>query len=413
MISIQETSTLLKKLVTISSPYFEESEIMDYAKGWLCQRGIDAKIHHYHEAKATGFHGRNVIAEITGSQPGPTICLNGHLDSVKLCNGWTRDPMGETDGDKLYGLGALDMKSGCAAMMIAVQHFVYDHGSFRGKILLSLVSVEEGPFGMGTNALIEEGFFGDVDFSVIAEPSAGFTGNAFPTICLGARGGYGLDVEFYGKSAHAASPEKGISAIEDAAKVVVELGNIQYKVDPHLGKGSCCVVSMASDGGACSVPDFASLKLFWHIVVGEGPDTITREIEKAVERAGISGRYQIKFREAPSEGSKGFMPFTVEKDEPMVSKFMESILRVSGKEPAISYFNSIGDFCYLGTRVDAPAVIFGAAGRNYHGSDEYVLLDSVHKTAKTIYDFLENTLLHQTGDKTLPPAEPLEKIPPK
>lgn len=393
MIKKQETSTLLEKLVSINSPYFEETEIMDYARDWLSQQGIDARIHHYYEAKATGFHGRNVIAEIAGTRPGPTICLNGHLDSVKLCNGWTKDPMGETDGDKLYGLGALDMKSGCAAIMTAAAHFIQDHASFSGKLLLSLVSVEEGPFGIGTNALIEEGFFDGVDFSVITEPSAGFTDSAFPDICLGARGGYGLDIEFYGKSAHAASPEKGISALEDAAKVVVELGNIQYSPDPHLGKGSCCVVSIESDGGACSVPDFASIKLFWHIVVGEGPNTIVREIEKAVERAKISSQYKIKFREAPSEGSKGFMPFTVDKSEPMVSSFIESIGRVSGKEPTISYFSSIGDFCYLGTRVNAPAVIFGAAGKNYHSADEYVLLDSVHKTAEIIYDFLEKTLL--------------------
>ena len=41
----------------------------------------------------------------------------------------------------------------------------------------------------------------------------------------------------------------------------------------------------------------------------------------------------------------------------------------------------------------APAIIFGADGENYHSSDEYVLLDSVHQTAEAVYDFLEKTLL--------------------
>ena len=58
-------------------------------------------------------------------------------------------------------------------------------------------------------------------------------------------------------------------------------------------KGTCCVVGINADGGACSVPDFAVLRLFWHIVVGESPDTIVREIEKAVQRGGITGRYEI------------------------------------------------------------------------------------------------------------------------
>lgn len=141
------------------------------------------------------------------------------------------------------------------------------------------------------------------------------------------------------------------------------LEQVDYVEDPHLGKGTCCVVGINADGGACSVPDFAVLRLFWHIVVGESPDTIVREIEKAVQRAGITGRYEICFREAPSEGSRGFMPYTVPQDDPMTVSLLESIRKVTGKEPTISYFASIGDFNYLGTRLGAPAIIFGATAR--------------------------------------------------
>lgn len=58
-----------------------------------------------------------------------------------------------------------------------------------------------------------------------------------------------------------------------------------------------------------------------------------------------------------------------------------------------SYCDSIGDFCCLGTRLKAPAVIFGADWRNYHSKDEYVLLDSIHQTAQVVYRFLEQVLL--------------------
>lgn len=108
-----------------------------------------------------------------------------------------------------------------------------------------------------------------MDFSIITEPSAGFDGKPFPDVCLGARGGYGLEIRFYGKSAHAANPKKGHSALLDAAKVAQALEQVDYVEDPHLGKGTCCVVGISADGGACSVPDFAVLRLFWHIVVGE------------------------------------------------------------------------------------------------------------------------------------------------
>ena len=69
----------------------------------------------------------------------------------------------------------------------------------------------------------------------------------------------------------------------DAAKVVTELERIEYVEDPHLGKGSYCVVERHADGGACSVPDYAVIKIFRHIVQGEGPDTIVREIDEAIQ----------------------------------------------------------------------------------------------------------------------------------
>ena len=108
-------------------------------------------------------------------------------------------------------------------------------------------------------------------------------GRPFPNLCLGARGGYGFQVVFYGKSAHAAPPEKGCSALVDVAKVVTKLERIEYVEDPYLGKGSYCVAERHPDGGACSVPDYAVIKLFRHIVQGEGPATIVREIDEAIQ----------------------------------------------------------------------------------------------------------------------------------
>ncbi len=386
------TTKLLMDLVSIESPYFEEDNVMDYVHNWFKENNIDAFVHEYHESKVTGFKGKNIVVNLEGKEDGPVICINGHLDTVKLCNGWTVNPKGEVKGDRLYGVGALDMKSGCAATMIALKAFVENHKDFKGKIISTYVSVEEGPYGMGTNALIEEGYIKDIDFSITTEPSAGFTGNTFPDVCLGARGGYGLEIEFFGKSAHAATPEKGISAADDAAKVICELKTVEYVEDPYLGTGDACVVAVECDGGACSVPDYAKVRLFWHIVVGENEGTITREIEKAIKRANIQCNYKINFREAPSDRSKGFMPYTITGEEPFAKEFLETVENVCETQPSISYFQSIGDFNYLGSRLGAPTIIFGATGGNFHSSDEYVELESVYMTAKVIYKYLENIL---------------------
>jgi succinyl-diaminopimelate desuccinylase len=393
MINKDEVTGLIQKLVAFRSPYFEEEAIMKYVKEWFLENGLKAEIHDYHEDKVTGHQGQNIILELDGGQEGPVICLNGHLDTVKLCDGWTRDPYaGETEGDRLYGVGALDMKAGCAATMIALKEFYKKGPLFNGKIIATFVSVEEGPYGMGTNALIEEGYLDGVDLSIVTEPSSGFTEIPFPVVCMGARGGYGLEVEFFGKSAHAALPKEGISAALDAAKFVQELENITYRVDEHLGQGVVCVVAVQSDGGACSVPDRAVVKLFWHIVLGEDEGTIQKDIEETIQRAGILCKYEIRFREAPSPGSRGFMPYVADENHPLVKKFYASIEEVCQDKVETAYFQSIGDFNYLGSRLGAPAIIFGPSGEGFHGSDEYVSLSSVAKTAQVLEEFLNNTL---------------------
>ena len=101
MIEKAEVTALLQQLTAIKSEYFHEDEIMAFAKDWLCRQELPAQLHEYHDAKVTDFHGKNVIAVIDGGRPGPVICLNGHLDTVQLCGGWTRDPYGELDGDKI------------------------------------------------------------------------------------------------------------------------------------------------------------------------------------------------------------------------------------------------------------------------------------------------------------------------
>mgnify|MGYP005874406727 CR=1 FL=1 len=153
MIEKAEVTALLQQLTAIKSEYFHEDEIMAFARDWLCRQGLPAQLHKYHDAKVTDFHGKNVIAVIDGGRPGPVICLNGHLDTVQLCGGWTRDPYGELDGDRLYGVGALDMKSGCAALMVAAARFAAAHKTFAGKIKLALVSfVGQALYGVFTGS---------------------------------------------------------------------------------------------------------------------------------------------------------------------------------------------------------------------------------------------------------------------
>ena len=388
-----EAINLMKELISRPSPYFHEGAIMDFTYSWFLKNGMNAYIHEYYEPKITGFKGENVICEITGESDGPVICINGHMDTVNLCNGWSKDPyQGLVEGDRIYGLGALDMKSGCCASMLAIRKFHELNKRFHGKIIATFVSDEDGPYGLGTNALIEDGILENVDFSIIAEPSDAFNNKSFPDVSLGARGGYGLEVEFFGKAVHAALPDYGINAAVDAGKFMCELEKIDYLETAFLGKGVACVIAVESDGGACSVPDYAKVKLFWHIVIGENEKTIEDYVKEAIKRANIKGTFNISFRDAPTDGSKGFMPFIVAKQNHFVAAFLESVKDTCECEASVSYFKSIGDFNYLGSRLNAPAIIFGTDGENFHAADEYATISSIVKTSDIIYNFLDKVL---------------------
>lgn len=394
-----ELTSLLRQLISIESPYFHEDEIMDFTCRWLNEHGVDAKIHSYHEKTETDFHGKNVVGSLDSGKSGPTIYLGGHLDTVNLCTGWTKPPFeGYIEGDYMYGVGALDMKAGCAALMLAIAEFKKKYGDeFRGRIVYHFVSDEEGPYGLGTVFIINDKIDNireTADFAIIAEPSAGFTGAKHPCICLGARGGYNYVVKIRGKSAHAATPEKGISALDEAAKVITEINKIEPATDEKLGNSSICVINLRSSGGACSVPDYAEVEVFHHTVRGETQETIRNDVEKAIERADLRAETEIEFRQSPAEGfDGGFIPYCVEEENKYLKTLEESIENISGRRANIAYFQSIGDFNHIGGLLEIPTVLLGPDGDNFHSSDERVNLDSTVEISEIVLDFLKSALL--------------------
>jgi len=385
---------LVKDLISIYSPYFKEKKIMNFVYDWMKKNNIHSEYHKYKDDKVTKFEGMNVIGKIEGGSEGPCILLNGHLDTVMICEGWDSEPTEPFVKDgKLYGLGSLDMKSGVAAMMLALKTFKENYKEFKGSIIYSFVSDEEGPYGLGTNFLIHDQKLDEADVAIVPEPSAGFTEEKFPCLCLGARGGYSYKVILKGKSAHAANPEKGVSAIVDASKVILELKKINLKEDKNLGKGDICVIEIKGGGAACSVADRAEFTVFRHIVVGEDKDTLKKEVDEAVKNADVESEFEVVFRDAPTPNSDGFLPYLVEEENKYTDLFKESIKEVTEKNPIISYFSSIGDFNYIGSRLKIPTFVFGPGGENYHSANEYVVIKDVVKTSNVIYNYLEKVLV--------------------
>ena len=393
------TEELLRQLVSIPSPYFHEDEVMDFVLGWLQERGLPARLHTFYEGRETHFHGKNVAGCLDSGKPGPVIYLNGHLDTVGLCEGWTRPPYeGVVEDGKMYGVGALDMTGGAAAILLALAAFAKDFAStFCGRIIYHFVSDEEGPYGLGTVFAIADdldGIRSGADLAIIAEPSSGFTGANHPCLCLGARGGYNYTITLHGRAAHAADPQKGINAVTEAARVMTELEKIEPVCDEKLGPAALCVIDLKTKPAACSVPEYAQIEVFAHCVRGESPETMRAQAEEAIRRAGIQSRWEISFRQPPvDEGGfdGGFLPYVTDENDPYIRKLEDSVEAVCGRRASRAYFQSIGDFNSVGGLLGIPTVLMGPAGENFHSADEYVELADVMDVADILYDFLSKT----------------------
>src|SRR5258707_2406841 len=98
----------------------------------LERAGFRLAYHEFADARTS------LIATIGGGAAKAPICFTGHIDTVPLgAARWTRDAFaGETDGDRLYGRGSTDMKSGIAAFMAAALELAPALRSSPGLVLV-------------------------------------------------------------------------------------------------------------------------------------------------------------------------------------------------------------------------------------------------------------------------------------
>lgn len=391
----EELLSLIKNLIKIPSVYYHEDNIVDFVNKWLVSNNLKSHVYNYSEDKVIGYKGKNIVCTIDTNRPGITLMLNGHLDTVPVCSGWETNPfLPSVSGGKLYGLGAIDMKSGSATLMEITKYF-HDHiDELNGKLILTLVTDEEGPYGLGADALLNRHILPPVDCVISCEPSAGFSDLDYPVLSLGARGCFVYNIDFHGKASHASTPEKGVNAMIEAAKFIVESEKVELKSDPILGKGSFCILKANSDGGACSVPDEARVTVHRHIVSFEDEKYVINEAKELIKKAGITIPYEIAVRPEPSRGSRYYKPYYIDKNNKFVEPFVEAIKKVNGGRCNIGYLASIGDFNYFGTRLaenlsdNPPVFILGPDGGNIHAANEFVDLNTVYKTYDAIKEFI-------------------------
>lgn len=358
----EEAAALTADLVAIRSYPGEEGPVQGYVAGWLEANDLDP------ELQPTEGDRPNVIARVENGA-GPALLLNGHVDTVLAVEGWSSDPWTpHRDGDRLYGLGAADMKSGVAAAMLATRALAQNRDHWRGSVLFSSV-VDEEAYSIGARALIASGF--RADYCVVTESS-------WERPALGSVGKVLVRIDVTGKAAHASWPWEGINAATEAARLVARLDEIPLLEHPRM-RGSRCVLSFASgnDQYVITVPEKARVILNRMIVAGESSESVLAEVQALIGDLESPATFELAI-DPPY-----YPPWETDREHPLALALARAYEAESGRRPEWGYAG-FGDLNLFSEEAGIPTVMIGPRGENFHQADEWVDVPSIAATSRLL-----------------------------
>jgi succinyl-diaminopimelate desuccinylase len=194
---------------------------------------------------------------------------------------WTKDAFaGDTDGDKLYGRGASDMKAGVAAILLASRSFSRKLSGTPGVVIV-LTAAEEGGC-VGSAQLARTQLLGKAGAMVVGEPTSNYP-------LVGHKGSVKFHARFRGVSAHGSMPEFGVNAIYKAANALARLQNFDFQTPEHpvMGKPTLNVGTITGGSTVNAVPDSASFGVDIRTVPGMDHDDVLRKMKTALGDADI------------------------------------------------------------------------------------------------------------------------------
>lgn len=351
----------------------------------------------------------NVVGTLAGSEEN-SLLLCGHVDVVPVGDKetWSVDPFGgEIRNGRLYGRGAVDMKSGIAAAIAALRAINKAGIELKGRVAIHSV-VDEETGGFGAIDAVKRGHLASA--AIITEPSWGEI-----QICEG--GLEWIRVTITGRQGHSAwryneiwpqrdEPSRllpAVNAIDIAVRFLDALRNFESsrcrnRQHPLLPPGMNTINVGAMRAGAglgpdglpiimtnpAIIPDVAVIDLDYKFLPNQTKDEIRSEFEEFVHHFCQQDLWLQKhpIRVQWELGGLHFPPMNTPPDHPMVQSLLKRRAELGGK-PKIAGFVAVADCAhYAGAGVDA--IICGASGDGFHGPDEYVDIASMDETTKTL-----------------------------
>jgi len=342
-----------------------EAEMAEYVSEFLRELGLKTRVYYVAPGRT------NAVGVLRGAGEGPTLMLNGHMDTVGI-DYMEIDPLDPVVKDgMMYGRGTCDMKGGLASILAATKAVVDSGKELRGDLVVAAVCDEEYA-SIGTERVVEDV---KADAAIIGEPTE-------LNILVAHKGFVWVDIETHGVAAHGSLWQVGVDAIAKMGKVQVGLERYQDDVlmkRSHGLVGSPSVHSSTIKGGRelSTYPDNCKLQVERRLIPGETREDVDAELNELLSSIQdidpkFDGDFEITFFRGPME---------VPEDEEICHTLAECSEEVTGERPLF-----VGGSGWLDTQIiwerGTPAVAFGPRGAGAHAAVEYVDLDSVIKCAE-------------------------------
>ena len=349
-----EPVALTQQLIRIPSFLWHESTLGHWIADWMRARGfaVDLQVVPLpHLANHPTGVTHQAIGVLRGDGSAPSLMLCGHTDTSDWQGRpfregeWKHDPFGgEIEDGKLYGLGALNMKAGVAAILCAADALRRADLPRRGDLIVACVVAETGG-GVGAVHLIEQGL--RPDFCIVTE-----AGNLdMGLISVGYVQG---KVRLIGEFKHRVPYN---NPIEQAAKVIQAFGPayqpipagswLRYTPHPLLPGFPRMAVRAIEH-----FQDTTTLTFDLRTIPGMTEESVREDLTGLLDglaAADSSMRYELVIPQSAQQPNMPAQPATAA-DSLLAAALLRSHRRVAGVDPVVGAGHRIGataDTCHF------------------------------------------------------------------
>lgn len=304
---------------------------------------------------------RSILVYATPQRPEIfKIILNGHVDVIP---GKDFQYIPHIDGDKLYGVGALDMKANLAVMVhvFAEVAQIVDY-----PLGLQIVTDEELGGFHGTKYQIAQGVRADF---VIAGETTNFA------IAHQAKGILWIKVQFHGETAHGAYPWRGDNALIQAHTFIAQL---LQKYPTPMQQAWVTTVNVARietpNLSFNKVPDHADVWLDIRVV----PPEYTAIVAEIAALLPVSATYSVLAHEAALYTAP---------DNPYIQRLQQITAQVTGQSCELYGAQGSSDARHY-MAVDGAGIEFGPIGGGIASDEEWTSIAGLTTYATILREFL-------------------------